>query len=229
MVMKHMYGEDQIRKFLKFELDRYLRSRGGEVVEELPLYRVENQGYIHYRKGSLVMYRLQRELGEDVVNRALRRVLQQYAFKGAPYPISSDLVAALRAEAPADRQGLITDLFEKITLYDIQTKTVSVKKRADGRYDVTLTVTARKLYADGKGKETESPMAETLDVGLFTAMPGDKAFTSRDVVAMVRRPIRTGSQTLTFTVDRAPKYAGVDPYNYLIDRNSDDNVAAAGK
>lgn len=229
MVMKHMYGEDQIRKFLKYELDRYLRSRGGEVVEELPLYRVENQGYIHYRKGSLVMYRLQRELGEDVVNRALRRVLQQYAFKGAPYPISSDLVVALRAEAPADRQALITDLFEKITLYDIQTRAVSVKKRADGRYDVTLTVQARKLYADGKGKETEAPLAETLDVGLFTAMPGDKAFTSRDVVSMVRRPIRSGTQTLTFTVDRAPKYAGVDPYNYLIDRNSDDNVAAVAK
>ena len=30
--------------------------------------------------------------------------------------------------------------------------------------------------------------------------------------------IRTGTQTLTFTVDRAPKYGGVDPYNYLIDR-----------
>ena len=37
MVMKHLYGEDKIRRFLKFELDNYLRSRGGEVVEELPL------------------------------------------------------------------------------------------------------------------------------------------------------------------------------------------------
>ncbi len=228
MVMKHMYGEDQIRKFLKFELDRYLRSRGGEVVEELPLYKVENQGYIHYRKGSLVMYRLQREIGEEAVNRALRRLLAQYAFKGAPYPISSDLVAAIRAEAPADKQALITDLFEKITLYDIQTRTVGVKKRADGRFDVTLTVQARKRYADGKGKETEAPLNETLDVGLFTAMPGDKAFASKDVITMVRRPIRSGTQTLTFTVDTAPKYAGVDPYNYLIDRNSDDNVAKAG-
>lgn len=228
MVMKHMYGEDQIRKFLKFELDRYLRSRGGEVVEELPLYRVENQGYIHYRKGSLVMYRLQRELGEPAVNRALQTLLRDHAFKGAPYPISSDLVSALRAEAPADKQALITDLFEKITLYDIQTRSVAVKKRADGRFDVTLTVKARKLYADGKGKETEAPLNETLDVGLFTAMPGDKAFGSKDVITMVRRPIRSGTQTLTFTVDKAPKYAGVDPYNYLIDRNSDDNVGKVG-
>lgn len=228
MVMKRMYGEDQIRKFLKFELDSYLRARGGEPLEELPLYRVENQGYIHYRKGSLVMYRLQREIGEAAVNRALQRILRIHAFNGAPYPTSIDLVSALRAEAPADKQDLITDLFQKITLYDIQTRSVAVKKRADGRFDVTLTVQARKLYADGKGKETEAPLSETLDVGLFTAMPGEKGFSGKSVVTMVKRPIRSGTQTLTFTVDRAPRYAGVDPYNYLIDRNSDDNVAKVG-
>ncbi len=228
MVMKHMYGEDQIRKFLKFELDRYLRSRGGELVEELPLYKVENQPYIHYRKGSLVMYRLQREIGEDAVNRALRNLLAKFAFKGAPYPTSLDLVAALRAEAPADKQGLITDLFEKITLYDLKTKAMTVTKRKDGRYDVVLTVEAKKLYADGKGRETPASMDEVLDVGLFTAMPGDKGFDSSKVVTLVTRPIHTGTQTLTFTVDKAPKYGGVDPYNYLIDRNSDDNVLKAG-
>lgn len=228
MVMKRMYGEDQIRKFLKFELDSYLRARGGEPVEELPLYRVENQGYIHYRKGSLVMYRLQREIGEDAVNRALQRVLRIHAFNGAPYPTSIDLISALRAEARADKQDLITDLFQKITLYDIQTRSVAVKKRPDGRFDVTLTVQARKLYADGKGKETEAPLNETLDVGLFTAMPGDKGFSGKSVMTMVKRPIRSGTQTLTFTVDKAPRYAGVDPYNYLIDRNSDDNVARVG-
>ncbi|MES2034303.1 MAG: M1 family aminopeptidase [Pseudomonadota bacterium] len=227
MVMKHLYGEDQIRKFLKFELNRYLSARGSEVVEELPLARVEGQGYIHYRKGALAMYRLQREIGEEAVNRALRKVLGDHAFNGAPYPISLDLIAALRAEAPAEKQALITDLFEKITLYDIQTRDVAVKTRADGRFDVTLTVTARKLYADGKGRETEAPMSERLDVGLFTAMPGEKGFDSSKVIAFETRPIRSGSQTLTFTVAKAPVYAGVDPYNYLIDRNSDDNVAKA--
>ena len=48
MVMKQIYGEEQIRRFLKYELDAYLSARGGEVIEELPLYRVENQGDIHY-------------------------------------------------------------------------------------------------------------------------------------------------------------------------------------
>ena len=133
IVMEKTYGPDGIRKFLKRELDSYLRSRGGEVVAELPLIRVEDPPYIHYRKGSLVMYRLQDEIGEEAVNRALRSLLQQFAFKGAPYPTSLDLVAALRAQAPADKQQLITDLFEKLTLSDVKTKGVQVKKRADGR------------------------------------------------------------------------------------------------
>ena len=34
--------------------------------------RVENQQYIHYNKGSLVMYLLQDRLGEAAVNRAIR-------------------------------------------------------------------------------------------------------------------------------------------------------------
>ena len=47
LVMEKLYGPEHVRKFLKFALDHYLRARGGEEVEELPLERVENQGYIH--------------------------------------------------------------------------------------------------------------------------------------------------------------------------------------
>ena len=227
MVMKRLYGPDMMRKFLKFELDSYLRSRGGDVLDEQPLIRVEDQGYIHYRKGAVVMYRLADEIGEDAINRALRKLLAQYAFKGAPYATSQDLVAALRAEAPADKQQLITDLFEKITLYDIQSKSMVVKARGDGRYDVTLTVEAKKVYADGKGKETPQPLNETMDVGLFSAQPGDKDFAASKVILFERRPIRSGTQTFTFTVNRKPVWGGADPYNKVIDRNSQDNLIKA--
>lgn len=228
MVMEKLYGQDQIRKFLKRELDGYLRARGTERLEELPLMRVENQQYIHYQKGGLVMYLLRDQIGEDAVNRALRRVLAQYAFKSAPYPRSLDLVAAIRAEAPADKQGLITDLFERITLYDVKTTGATAVRRADGQWDVTVTVDARKLYVDGKGVESAGSLNETFDVGLFAAEPGKGRFDEDDVVLLERRPIRSGVQTLRFVTRREPKFAGVDPYNKWIDRNSDDNVRAVG-
>lgn len=225
MVMEKKYGKDQIRRFLKYELDNYLRSRGGEAVEEVPLERVENQPYIHYRKGALVMYLLKDQIGEDAVNRALRRFLEQYKFKGAPFASSKDLVKLFKEEAPADKQQLIVDLFEKITLYDVKASKAVVKKRADGKYDVTLTVSAKKLYAEGKGKEVESPMAgETFDVGLFTAKPGEKDFASKNVILFQSVPLKSGTQTFSFVVDKAPTWVGVDPYNKRIDRNSDDNL-----
>jgi len=224
MVMKHLYGPDMIRKFLKYELDSYLKARGGEAIEELPLERVENQGYIHYRKGSLVMYRLQDEIGEANVNRALRTFLADHAFKAAPYPTAAELVADFRAVAPADKQQLITDLFEKITLYDLKTRTAVAKRRPDGRWDVTLTVDAKKLYANGQGHETEAPLVdETVDVGVFSAEPGKSKFSAKDVISMQRLPLRSGVQSFTVTVARKPLFAGVDPYNKRIDRNSEDN------
>jgi aminopeptidase N len=224
MVMKKTYGEPMIRKFLKYELDRYLRARGGEVIEELPLRQVEDQPYIYYNKGSLVMYRLAEEMGEDNVNAALREMLAAYAFKGPPYPTTLELVAALRRHAPADKQALITDLFEKITLYDLKTTMATARKRPDGRFDVTLTVTAKKLYAEGRGQEKEASMSESMDVGLFSLEPGKKGFGADKVIALERRTLRSGTQTLTFVTKVAPKAAGVDPYNIVIDRNGDDNV-----
>src|SRR6202022_1308605 len=41
MVMKHTYGAENMKKFLRFELDGYLRGRAQERNAEKPLYRVE--------------------------------------------------------------------------------------------------------------------------------------------------------------------------------------------
>jgi ABC-2 type transport system permease protein len=226
LVMEKLYGPEHVRKFLKFSLDRYLRARGGEEVEELPLERVENQGYIHYDKGAVIMYRLKETVGEDVVNRALRKLLAEYAFKPAPYPSSKDFIKILRQEAGPKYDRLITDLFERITIYDLRTTSASSKKRADGKYDVTLNIVARKYYADGKGKETETPLNEDVDVGAFLVEPGKKGFEKSKILAFERLPLRTGKQVLHLVTDRAPAFAGIDPYNEWIDRNSDDNVTS---
>ncbi len=219
-----MYGPDKIRRFLKYELDFYLRSRAGEAVEELPLYRVENQPYIHYRKGSVVMYLLQERLGEDAVNRALQRFLAEWRFKGPPYPRSIDLINEYRKEAKTpEEQQLITDLFEKITIYDLKVKDAVTKKDATG-WTTTLTIDADKYYADGKGNETKAPLKETIEVGLFTARPGLGEFSSKNVVVMGRQPLHSGEQTIRLHTVQKPTFAGVDPYNYYVDRNSDDNV-----
>jgi ABC-2 type transport system permease protein len=226
LVMEELMGPEQVRQFLKVELDAYLTARGGEVVEELPLIRVENQGYIHYNKGALVMYFLRNEIGEEAVNRALQRLLAEYAFKPAPYPSSSDFVRMLREEAGPQHQDLITDLFERITLYDAKTTQATRKRLPDGRWEVALTIEAKKLYADGQGKETEADLNEPFEIGVFTRKPESQGFSRADVLAFERHNLKTGTQTVTLVLPDGPEplIAGIDPYVKRIDRNSDDNL-----
>jgi len=224
MVMKHLYGPEKIRRFLKYELDAYLRGRQNDVVEEVPLVRVENQPYVHYRKGSVVMYLLQERLGEDAVNRALSRFLEKYRFSGPPYYRSVDLIAELRKEAktPED-QALITDLFEKITVYDLKVKDAETRK-VGNEWETTLTVDAGKYYAGGKGQEKAAALKEDIEIGLFNARPGLGDFDRKNVIAMKRMPVHGGTQKIVLKSKVKPTFAGVDPYNFYVDRNSEDNV-----
>jgi ABC-type transport system involved in multi-copper enzyme maturation permease subunit len=222
MVMEHEYGRAKMRRFLKEELDKYLAGRGGERVEELPLYRVENQQYIHYQKGSLVFYRLREELGEDAVNRALKKFLQAKAYQQPPYTTSLELLDFIRAEARPDQQALITDLFEKIAFYDNRVESATAHRRPDGKYEVTLDLHAAKRYADGKGKETAGTLDDWIDVGVFARGPSGKERDER-VLYLKRLHVTSETPKLTVVVDHQPYEAGFDPYNKLIDRVSSDN------
>ena len=224
LTMERIYGKPQIRKFLKYELDGYLRARGGELVEELPLDRVENQPYIHYQKGALAMYRLKEVVGEAVVNRALSRLLAQFAFRGPPFASTTDFLRLLREEAGPAHEQLISDLFERITLYDLKASDAHARRQADGRYALRFTVEARKLYADGQGKERETPLDEHFTLGAFTAEPGRVGYRNDSVVSLESRALHTGKTEVEMVVTRLPAFVGVDPFNVCIDRNSDDNL-----
>src|SRR5262249_15899148 len=152
-------GRDTMRKFLSYDMDNYLRSRGTERLKERPLLMVEDaQGYLHYRKGGVVLYYMKEMIGEEAVNRALRKLIQKYAYAPPPYPTAYALIDALREETPPNLQYLIKDLFEDITLFSNRTMTATAQKRNDGKYDVTINVEARKFKADAKGNETEVPV-----------------------------------------------------------------------
>ena len=222
MVMEKEYGRDQMRKFLEYEMDRYLRSRGQELLKERPLLRVEaEQGYIHYNKGSVVMYAVKEMIGEAAVNRALKKLIERFAYAEPPYPTSYALLDALRDETPAELQPKLQDLFEHITLHSNRTLSASAKKRADGKYDVELQVEARKFRANEKGLETEVAPDDLVEVGAFAAPAKGKKYGKtlyRQNMAM------TGKTTISFIVAELPEKAGIDPFHLLIDRLPEDNL-----
>lgn len=222
MVMEKEYGRDKMRRFLKYELDGYLRGRGGELIEEQPLARVEGQQYIHYQKGSLIFYRLRDEIGEEALNRALKRFLEDKSYQQAPYTTTKELLEYIRAETPKDKHALLSDMFEKIVFYDNRVTEAKAVKRADGQWDVTMKLHLAKIEVDGKGKETPRAYDETVEIGIFARAPNAKEKDEK-VILLEKRALQGSDPSITITVKDKPFDVGVDPYNKLIDRVSKDN------
>jgi ABC-2 type transport system permease protein len=225
MVMQKKYGRDNLHRFLKHELDQYLRGRGGEVRHEPPLALVQREPYVWYQKGGQVMYTLADYIGEDKVNTALHNFLMEYRFANAtnaqtvPYPDTRLLVAALRAQTPPELQYLITDGFDNIVLYDNKILTASVTPTADHKYKVTMTVQARKVKADGNGNESPMGLNDYIEIGVFRGKKDEE-----QPLYLKKEKITQEQSTYEIVVNEMPTRAGIDPYNKLVDRNADDNM-----
>ena len=82
--------------------------------------------------------------------------------------------------------------------------------RPDGRFDVSFTVEAKKFHADGKGRETEAPLDEPFDIGVFTAEPGRPGYSAASVLLMQRQPIPQRHAAHQRHRDHRPTHVGVD-------------------
>ena len=216
MVMEREFGQAKMQRFLRYELDRYLSSRSMERRKESPLARVEEQGYIYYNKGSLVMYALRDYLGEDRLNAVLAAYIKTVGFQEPPYTNSAEFLQALRAATPAEHQDLVTDLFERITMFENHAVRATATPLEGGRYKLRLTVRARKLRADELGNETAVPLGDWIDVGALDEK-------GREIYLRKER-LTAPETTLEISLDRRPAKAGIDIRNKLIDRHPEDNL-----
>ena len=218
MVMKQEKNDIEMKEFLKYDFDRYLRGRSSETIKELPLYKVENQGYIHYGKGSLILYALQDYIGEDSVNAALRSFLSEFRYKEPPYPNSYDFLKHLEPRVPDSLHYLIDDWFKDITLYDLRLEEANGQEMADGLYEVEMTLEAAKIKADTIGNETRQSPDDWVDIGLFA----DEDAT--DLIAIKRIRITEEAPVFVLTCAEKPAKAAIDPKRLLIERVIDDNI-----
>ncbi len=227
MTMKHQYGENGIKNFLKYSLDAYLKERAFSFKPERSLLNVETGSHIWYRKGSMVMYELQDLIGEDKINAALKNFVNEYKhFEKGVYPTSENLYEAIYKVAPDSLQYAVEDGFTKIVMYENRVNTAKTKKLDNGTYETTFVVNSKKIYYDNKGKEERTDTTTNyIEVGLF----GEDIVDKEDVPLknpyyLQRKWLQPGKNTFTIITDQKPIKAGIDPYNKLIDRNSGDNL-----
>jgi ABC-2 type transport system permease protein len=183
----------------------------------LPLLRAMDP-WANYRKGPYAMYALSEYVGEERVNGALASLLQNKAGEKAT---TLDLYRELQAVMPDSLKPLLHDLFEVNTFWTFDTKQATAVQTETGAWQVTYEVEARKVVADSAGVETELPMNEWVEIGVFAAAgPGEIL---GKPLYMQKHPIRSGRQTIKVTVPSEPARGGIDPYN-LLDWEEGDNI-----
>jgi ABC-type transport system involved in multi-copper enzyme maturation permease subunit len=222
MVMKKEYGPEKMSRFLKYELDNYLRGRAQEKEYENPLMRTEGQSYIHYSKASLVYYYLQEMIGEQRLDTILKKIVTQYAYTNPPFPTAFNIVDQLKAGTPDSLSYLISDMFENITLFNNSVDSATVTKIADHRFQVKMKLLCEKIRCDSLGNEHKVPINDYIDVGIFERNRQDGSLLGNSL--LTRRIRIHGDTTLTFIVPKWPYQVGVDPYHYLIDKVTEDNL-----
>ncbi len=216
MVMKKQFGKEKMKKFLAYELDKYQSERGREREKEQPLLFNQNQPYLHYNKGSVVMYALQDLIGEDKVNLAAQNFLNAYKFKGPPYPNAIDFYSYIKAQTPDSLKQMVDDLFIRITVFNNSCKKATVEETQDKKYKVTVTLELQKYDADSVGNEKLTSLNDWIDVGAVDE--NDNLLYSKKL------KMNKNNMSYQFVMDKKPYKAGIDPLNQLIDKDGDDNL-----
>ncbi|HEX7314768.1 MAG TPA: hypothetical protein VF297_12655 [Pyrinomonadaceae bacterium] len=217
-VVEAAHGREHRDRLLGAMRASYLspRARAGS-----PLLRATDR-FQWYRKGVLALYAVREYVGAERVNAALRRLFEKHGSTTPPLPTTLDLYSELQAVTPDELRYLLADLFEANTYWELATKRVSAERVGTGEWRVTLDVRARKVLVDEAGVETEVPMDDLVEVGVF-AVARDGESGKPPYLRMHR--LRSGEQRITLTVPWEPAQAGIDPRNLLIDVEPGDNLA----
>ncbi|OAQ38631.1 hypothetical protein A5893_14575 [Pedobacter psychrophilus] len=227
ILCERKYGRDNMKRFLKQELDGYLQGRANEAKKE-NLFIDCNRPYEWYQKGALILYGLRDLIGETKLNTALKEFNQRWAFKeDPPFATSHDLYNTIDKHVPDSLKYYLVDTWKKITLYENKVIDIKVEPtKIKGENKVTLKISTRKMYADSKGNEKAEPtMNDYIDIGVFAANTKDK--TGREItnpLYLKKYKFTPGEHTVTITVKGEPVKGGIDPYVKLIDRIPDDNI-----
>jgi ABC-2 type transport system permease protein len=151
-------------------------------------------------------------------------------------------VDSFRQATPDSLRYLIKDMFETITLYNNKIEKVSSKKLKNGKYQVDIQFEVSKYRVDGNGKKSYNdaggqplsfkksdrvtlkslPLADYIEVGVFSDKKS-KDGNKRQELYLKKHKIDRINNTMTLVVDQKPEQVGIDPYNKLIDIESDDN------
>ena len=230
-------GWGKARRILKQRsIQRYLTGRTADKEDERSLATVEGKSYMDYAKASWVFWGLRHTVGEDVVNGAMKKLIEDYGSKGPPYPTSLQVVDYLKAAVGPDYEQLVSDYWDRITFWNLKfgKGDIEVTTNDDGSFKVSFDLEADKLVTpeDG-GKEVsvseldDVTLNELVEIGFYAEDPTETlggGWLAKERVRLTQKETR-----VSFNVSQRPAYILLDPQRLLFERNHKDNLKELDK
>lgn len=241
--LEHKYGKAKVNKFLKKARDIYLNKRALDTDIEKPLMYNEglSKSYIPYQKGSIVLYAMSEYIGEENLNKALKKYLEKVKFQEAPYTTSSETVDFIREVTPDSLKYLIKDMFETVTFYDNKITDAKTVKLPDGKYktDIEFEISKYRIdergdkiyedkpgqainYSAGENDKQSLPLRDYIEICLYSQNDSKQESNEEAVYTGMHRAEQLHN-VVSIITDEKPSTAVIDPFIFLIDMNVSDN------
>lgn len=220
VVLEKLYGKAMVNKLSAYTVKRYFSGRSYASEIEPSLYLSNHQSYLGYSKGAIIMSAIKELIGENTLNKVLKRLVSKYKYK--PIATTLNLIEELYKVIPKEHHKLLDDWMKHVVTYDLKITNSSYKKMLDGRYQLTATISAKRYETDAFGEKNEIDIDEPIYIGIFKKHLNTST-DDNDIIYLKPHRINKKEFKVKITTDYEPIYLGIDPYNNRLDRNLDDN------
>ena len=223
MVMEKMYGKNTLYTLAENARSRYFSGRSFASNIEPPVYKVDGQSYISYGKALNVLLALRDLIGENQVNLVLKTLTNTFRNSNKLEVTTLDFLTEVYKVTPVNQHDLINDWFKKVITYDLGIENATTKELANGTYEVTLKVKAKRFETLENGEVKQISIDEPIKIGVFTTHPS-KVKDNKSVLYYESSQINKKVSEIKIIIKEKPTYIAIDPYGTRSDENLVDNV-----
>ena len=223
VVLEKMYGKRALYTLTENARSTYFSGRSMASELEPPVYKVTGQSYISYGKALTVMLALRDLIGEKKVNHVLKTLTDKYRNINKLEVNSIEFLDEIYKVTPYEYHTLIDDWFKKIITYDLEIDDSSYLELADGTYEVSVNIKAKRFETNTAGEIEQIAINEPIKIGVFTTHPASVKDES-SILYYESTNIQKQDTVVKIIVKELPKYISIDPFGTRTDENLTNNL-----
>ena len=221
VVIEKMYGKAMANKLSANTINKYFSGRSYASEIEPSLYLSNHQAYLGYSKGAIIMSAIKELIGENTLNGVLKKLINDYQNK--PIATTLNLIEELYKVTPKEHHKLLDDWMKHVVTYDLKIKNSVYKIISKGKYELTITISAKRFETNLSGEEIEINIDEPIYVGIFKKHP-NLINKDNDVIYLKPHQINKKEMQIKIITAIEPSYIAIDPYDNRLDKNLSDNI-----